>query len=139
MGLNINFNKTISLDGVENKTDLKVVEDNNGTFLEDEFGNTIMVKGDPIYGVTRYGSINNPIKILDELVKGFGVKFITDGEIDKYHYESEKYKDIDLYTITMVKAGYLLKFNGDIVIPERNKDKCKPYNEITDGDNGLPF
>jgi hypothetical protein len=46
-----------------------------------------------------------------------------------YDYEAEKYKDIDLFTPTMLKYGYLLSFDGKIVIPEREESDYLPYKD----------
>jgi len=138
MSLDINFDKSITLCDIESKTALKVVEKNGNNFLEDEYGNVVSFKG---YGITLYGGPRNPTKILDELISVFDIKFIDDGAIDMYDYEPEKYKNIDLFIPTMLKYGYLLDFDGKIVIPEREESDYLPYSETneTDKNEDLPF
>lgn len=138
MSLDINFNKSISSEEIKEKTTLKIVKKDDSEFLEDEYGNVVFFKG---YGITLYGGPRNPTKILDELVKAFDIKFIDDDSIDKYDYEPDKYKNIDLFTPTMLSHGYLLGFDGKIVIPERDNRDYLPYNKETnsDEDNDLPF
>lgn len=97
--------------------------------MEDGYGNIVATKGDPIYGITLYGTGRNPTKILDELIKSFDIRFIDDKSIDLYHYETKKYENIDLFTTTMIEYGYLLNFDGKIVIPERVEYDYLPYNE----------
>jgi hypothetical protein len=138
MSLDLNFDKSISVDEIIKKTNLKVVEENGVNFLEDEYGNVVYFKG---YGVTLYGGPRNPKKILDELIKVFGVKFIDDEAIDMYDYEPEKYKDIDLFIPTMLNYGYLLGFDGKIVVPKREESEYLPFRtkEKDDDGDGLPF
>lgn len=141
MSLDINFNKSISIEEVKEKTTLKVVEKDGSNFLEDQYGNVIFFKG---YGITLYGGPRNPTKIIDELIKVFDIKFIDDEAIDMYDYEPDKYKDIDLFTPTMLKYGYLLGFDGKIVIPEREESDYLPYKDGSDtnknnSEQDLPF
>ena len=140
MSLDINFNKSISTEEIKEKTTLKVVENDGSNFLEDQYGNVVFFKE---YGITIYGGPRNPTKILDELIKLFDIKFIDDEAIDMYNYEPGKYKDIDLFTPTMIKYGYLLGFDGKIVIPEREESDYLPYKDDSkskDGDDqDLPF
>lgn len=140
MSLDINFDKSITLGDIESKTALKVVEKNGNNFLEDEYGNVVSFKG---YGITLYGGPRNPFKILDELVGAFGIMFIDDEAIDKYDYEPEKYKDVDLFTPTMIEYGYTV-VDGVVTVPEREESEYLPYNknEVADdisGDSDLPF
>lgn len=126
MSLDINFNKPISIEEIKEKTTLKIVEKDGSNFLEDQYGNIIFFKE---YGITLYGGVNNPMKIIDELIKVFDIKFIDDDSIDKYDYEPDKYKDIDLFIPTMLNYGYLLGFDGKIIIPEREEAEYLPYNK----------
>ena len=142
MSLDINFNKTITLSEIEDKTTLKVVEVSGNLYLEDQYGNVVAAKGTPLYGITLYGGPRNPIKILDELVNAFDIMFIDDESIDKYNYEPKKYDDVDLYTSTMVEYGYLLKRGGGIVITERDENEYVPYDKkviIPKPESDLPF
>lgn len=140
MSLDINFNKSISIEEIKEKTTLKVVEKDGNNFLEDQYGNVVLFKD---YGITLYGGPRNPFKILDELVSAFGIMFIDDESIDKYDYEPEKYKDVDLFTPTMIEYGYNV-VDGVVTVPEREESEYLPYNknEVTDdtsGDSDLPF
>lgn len=121
MSIDIEFNKSISVEEIKEKTNLKVVEDD--CYLEDQYGNVVFFKE---YGITLYGPVN-PTKILDELINTFSIKYILDESIDLYHHESDKYKNIDLYTPTMLNHGYLLGFDGKIIIPEREESDYMPY------------
>lgn len=139
MSLDINFNKSISTEEIKEKTTLKIVEKDGSNFLEDQYGNVVYFKG---YGITLYGGPRNPTKILDELIKVFDIKFIDDEAIDKYDYEPDKYKDIDLFIPTMLSFGYLLGFDGKIIIPERDEYEYLPYKSEDDNDDSnsdLPF
>lgn len=69
--------------------------------------------------------------------------FIDNDSIDKYYYEPEKYKDVDLFTPTMIEYGYTV-VNGTVTVPEREESEYLPYNrtEVDDNDSGdsdLPF
>jgi hypothetical protein len=138
MSLDINFNKSISTEEIKEKTTLKVVEKDGSNFLEDQYGNVVFFKD---YGITLYGGPRNPTKILDELIKVFDIKFIDDSAIDMYDYEPDKYENIDLFIPTMLEYGYLLGFDGKIVIPEREESDYLPYkeNSSTDNNQDLPF
>lgn len=140
MSLDINFDKSIPLGKIESKTTLKVVKKDGNNFLEDQYGNIVFFKD---YGITLYGGPRNPFKILDELVNAFGIMFIDNDSIDKYYYEPEKYKDVDLFTPTMIEYGYTV-VNGTVTVPEREESEYLPYNrtEVDDNDSGdsdLPF
>ncbi len=138
MSLDINFNKSISTEEIKEKTTLKVVEKDGSNFLEDQYGNVVFFKD---YGITLYGGPRNPTKILDELIKVFDIKFIDDSAIDKYDYEPDKYENIDLFIPTMLEYGYLLNFDGKIVIPEREEADYLPYKNDDKGteNNDFPF
>lgn len=138
MSLDINFNKSISIEEIKEKTTLKLVEKDDSNFLEDQYGNVVFFKD---YGITLYGGPRNPTKILDELISVFDIKFIDDESIDMYDYEPEKYKNIDLFTPTMLKYGYLLGFDGKIIIPEREESDYLPYSEADEinENKDLPF
>jgi len=123
MSLDINFNKTISPNDIDSKTTLKVVVKDGSNFLEDEYGNVVLFKG---YGITLYGEPRNPMKILDELVRAFDIMFINDESIDKYDYEPDKYKDVDLFTPTMIYHGYIV-VDGVVTVPERDESEYIPY------------
>lgn len=140
MSLDINFDKSIPLGKIESKTTLKVVKKDGNNFLEDQYGNIVFFKD---YGITLYGGPRNPFKILDELVNAFGIMFIDNDSIDKYYYEPEKYKDVDLFTPTMIEYGYTV-VNGTVTVPEREESEYLSYNrtEVDDNDSGdsdLPF
>lgn len=122
MSLDINFNKSISKQEIEEKTSLKVEEKDGSKFLVDQYGNVVFFKG---YGITLYGGPRNPLKILDELIKTFDIMFIDDSAIDKLDYESDKYKPEDLFWETMDEYGYVT--DGKIVIPEREEKDYLPF------------
>jgi hypothetical protein len=132
MSLDLNFNKSISKDEIEEKTSLKVITNGGSEFLEDQYGNVVFFKG---YGITLYG-LRNSTKILDELIRAFEIMFLDDNAMDKYHYESEKYKDVDLWMETMDRYGYII--DGKVVIPERDESEYLPHSQIEFTDD-LPF
>ena len=141
MSLDITFNKKISFDEIETKTSLKVVFKNGNNFLQDEYGNVCLIEDNPTCGVTFYGSKNNPTKIIDELINNLEIKFIDDSYEEMFFYEPEKYKDINLWTVCMIRYGYLLDFDGNIIVPEREDESYKPYDpsqKKIENDN-LPF
>jgi hypothetical protein len=140
MSLDLNFNKELSSHDIQTKTNLIITNNEFGKFIEDEYGNVVSAKGEPIYGITLYGNMRrNPRKILDTLITTFKIKFIDDDAIDDYYHEPELYKNIDLYTPTTLKYGYLIDFNGDIVIPQRNENDYLPYEKITDEPNNNDY
>lgn len=142
MSLDFNFSRRIPLKEIEEKTSIKVVHHENGNFLEDEYGNVIYAKDDPMYGVTLYGFGRNPTRIFDQLIKVFDVMFIDDRVMEKLVYEPEKYEDKgqELYETTMQKYGYSI-VDGKTVIPEREEKDYKPYiwKEEFENDDDLPF
>ena len=142
MSLDFNFNRTITFKEIEEKTAIKVIRHENGNFLQDEYGNDIYAKGDPMYGVTLYGFGRNPTRIFDQLISVFDMMFINDAVIDKLVYEPEKYegKEQELFEETMQRYGYLV-VDGKVVIPEREEKDYKPYiwKEEYKNDDDLPF
>jgi hypothetical protein len=156
------FNKKISFDDINEKTSLKVVENNGSRWILDPLNNQMLikeknyvnVKGESVDGPTLelivYG-INNSNMIRDELVKHFNVKFITDNELEMFFHDHKLLEKIDeIYDSVMVEYGYII--NGDnIIIPNRNSDdyerhslyipptNIKTNNLINDGESDLPF
>jgi hypothetical protein len=125
MSLDINFNKSIPSEEIEQKTTIKLVEKNGSKFLEDQYGNVVFFKG---YGITIYGNSRNPTKILDELINTFDIMFLDDDAMDKYYHEPDKYNNSYLYIETMIKYGYILDSDGKIKIPKRNISEYLPFN-----------
>lgn len=154
MSLDIMFNKSISLEDIENKTTLKIKDKNNCKWLVDEFGNCMLIKennwvdefgnkvNDYSLELTSYG-LNNPTKIMEELIKTFDAKFITDNELEILYYESENEINMnELFDNSMKRFGYLI--DDKIVVPKR-KDECYiPYEnkfpeQQIENNDGLPF
>lgn len=132
MSLDLDFNKSISVKDIEEKTSLKIIEKDGFQYIQDQYGNTIFFKG---YGITLYGH-KNPNKILDELITTFDIMFIDDDAIDKLHYESEKYNSENLFFETMKEYGYVT--DGVIKVPQRNEIDYFPP-EAKKDDSELPF
>ena len=142
MSLDITFDKKISFDEIESKTSLKVVFKKGNNFLQDEYGNVCLIKDGSTCGLTFYGPKNNPTKILDELINNFETRFIDDAYEEMYFYEPEKYENINLWTVCMIRHGYLLNFDGNIVVPERHVDDYETYNfsdKNFDDNDDMPF
>lgn len=138
MSLDLNFNKSLSTEEIEQKTSLKVEKQNGSEFLTDQYGNTVFFKG---YGITLYGGPRNPTKILDELINAFNIMFIDDEAIDKLDYEPEKYDADKLFHETMDKYGYVT--DGKVIVPAREESEYEPFKrdeeEKTGDDSDLPF
>ncbi len=139
MSVEYTFNKKISLDDIENKTNLKIVLNKDTKWLVDEFNNHVLINENnysdengnvvdsPTLELTVYG-LNNPTKIMDELIKNFNAKFITDNEELLLFHNSELFDEIDvLYDNVMEKYGYLN--NGIISIPNRIESDYKSFGE----------
>jgi hypothetical protein len=141
MSLDLDFNKSLTKEEIEEKTSLKVEIHNGGEFLTDEYGNTVFFKG---YGITLYGP-RNITKIMDELVRAFDLMFIDDDAIDKLDYEPENYDASVLFWETMNKYGYVK--DGKLTVPERDTSEYQRLNitneEIDDAlskeEDDLPF
>jgi hypothetical protein len=134
MSLDIEFNKEINLkkfykllDGKVSKVKVQELEDGIGEWVVDKYGNTTLldVNKDKIFGLTAYGA-NNPTFLLDELVKAFNVMFIMDEDIELYEYQPEIYQNIDLFTPRMIYSGYMLNFDNEVIVPERDEKDYLP-------------
>ena len=137
MSLDLNFNKSIFIQEIVDKTSIKVEKKNGSDFLVDQYGNAVFFKG---YGIT-VRSNSNPCKILDELIQVFDIMFLDDDAEHKLHSEPENYKEKDIYWETMDIYGYVT--DGVIQVPEREESQYLPFPRIElplsdDGDN-LPF
>ena len=147
MSVDYIFNKKISLNDISEKTSLKVVENNGSNWIVDPFNNHMFIKeknyvnenGEPVDSKTLeltvyYG--NNSTMILDELVKHFNVRFITDNEEIELYYHPELSLD-ELSNSVMIEHGY--RINNDIVfIPDRIEDDYKQYKTSTSTNQTKP-
>ena len=118
MSTDFSFYTKITLQQVREETNIKVIEYNGNTFLEDSKGNKLVVNqgvftkedSDEIdedsFELTRYGD-NNPKEIIDELVNKFGLKFLIDDDEDELIFKGEEDFDFDSYlNDCMKKYGY---------------------------------
>lgn len=98
MSIDFTFYTRIKLSEVSEKTSLRIVNNDNGTFIQDNEGNVAsVIKGsfkrvdseepdDDTFEIVVYGS-NNPTKIINELVENFNLRFLTDND-EEYLYHN---------------------------------------------------
>jgi hypothetical protein len=117
MSVDLIFNRNLTNEEVLEKTSLKIGQNKYGQYLDDEYGNAVA-----FYNSYITIRLTNPLKIMDELVGKCGVKFLDDNTSQMWYSDSEKYKNIDLYVITMIRHGYWISFDGNIIIPDRKEE-----------------
>lgn len=138
MSVDYTFNKKISFNDINEKTSLKVVENNGSNWIVDPFNNHMFIKeknyvnynGEPVDSptleLTVYGG-NNSTMIRDELIKHFNVKFITDNEEEIFYYHPELLENIDeIYNSVMTEHNYIID-GENIIIPNRITDDYERY------------
>ena len=115
MSIDFYFYEKLTLTDVINKTNIKVLERDGNTFLQDDDGNLIKVNrgvymdefGEVDYDtfeLSSYGS-NNPKNIIDELVEKLGLRFLIDDEEEYLCHNN--IPDLDIYlNESMCKYGY---------------------------------
>jgi hypothetical protein len=117
MSIDFTFNKKITIDDIKKITSLNVIEENDSIWIVDDFNNRVVINEiDNDLEISVYGR-NNPTKILDELIKHFQVKFLTDEEIEHLLREEEYTVDF-LCNRVMSDYGYF-KDNEKIIVPIR--------------------
>lgn len=138
MSVDFTFNKKISFDDIEQKTSLKIIENNGKKWIIDTFNNHMLIKENnyvdkdrnpadsPTLELTAYGG-SNSTNIRDELIRHFNTKFITDNEEDMFYYKPELLDKIDeIYNSVMEDFGYIIK-DDIIIIPHRSDSDYKQH------------
>jgi hypothetical protein len=132
MSRDFTFNKKITINDIKQITSLKVIEENDKTWIVDNFNNYVCINDktwfvdnfnsdhdDNDLEISVYGQ-NNPTKIIDELINHFQVKFLTDEEIE-HLLRGEDYTIDFLCNRVMSEYGYS---NDDekIIVPIRKQE-----------------
>ena len=116
MSTDFKFYTRIRLSEVKEKTNLKIVQNDDNLYLEDNEGNLLLVRTGVFthedsdqedldtFELVRFGD-TDPTNIIDELVDKFHLKFLIDDDVEYLYYN--EVEDFDNYlSESMKKYGY---------------------------------
>ena len=137
MGIDITFNKTISLKDIEEKTSLKIRIET--VILENENGQGIRcsIHDDCLSTLMSVRSE----EVMDELVGAFNAKFITDNELQMCVSDDENQNEVEttenVWDKVTSKFGYIID-GDDVKVPIRDRT-ANADSDKNHLDSDLPF